>query len=266
MLTDDSGSETALQVGLVSASRLKEAAKALPERGVDFADLTSALEQAVEQNQAGIHAQEKEEIFTVGIPVILGRFSAEQLRKIADVTERYGSGTVRLTDDRLLVFPDIQRDKVPNLLESLQMVGLRPDVPALLRGASACVSGKALAKEIVEHLQARVPLTEPVGIHLCGCAEFCAGAPAALILLRKSPSVLSGELQETFDILIGVRPVSAGVPAMELKVRLEQLIAGYKKGRKKGELFPSFCARAGDEELARLLSFEVSSEEEPETD
>ncbi len=266
MLTDDSAFRTTLEGGLASAARLKEVAKALSETGADFADVAPVSASAAERDQAGIHAQEKEEIFTVGIPVILGRFSAEQLRKVADAAERYGSGTVRFTDDRLLVFPDIQRDKVANLLEGLQSVGLRPDFPALLRGASACADGKVLAKGLIEHLQARVPLIEPFRIHLCGCREACAYAPAVQIGLKRSPLAPAEETPETFDVFICGHPASGAVPATELKVRLEQLIAGYKKGRKKGELFPDFCGRVGDEAIGRLLLLAVSSEEELETD
>src|SRR5688500_8464501 len=133
--------------GSVPAAQLKEIAKSLADSLSDSADLSPEFDPASgTEDQTGIR-QQNEELFSVGIPLVLGRLSDEQIRKAADACERYGNGTVRFPSGSLLLFPDIQKDKVSNLLEGLQTVGLNLNVPALLRGVSACAEGKAAARE-----------------------------------------------------------------------------------------------------------------------
>jgi len=250
-----------LEVGPVSAPDLAKAVSEIKDGAVDIAAVPEVPPDDAE-SQAGIREQPQPDIFCVGIPIVLGRFSGDQLRKAADAAQRYGSGTLRLTSGRVLLFPDIHKDKVANLLEGLQTVGLGLNVPPLLRGASACVGQKLLAKEIIEYLQAAVPLREPFRIHLCGCSPDCGCTPTGDILLKRS----AAETEEAFDLFIGGRHfVLGGVPASELKTRLEQLIAGYKKRRKKGEPFGDFCARVGDEEIVRFLTPVAVSADDPET-
>ena len=44
------------------------------------------------------------------------------------------------------------------------------------------------------------------------------------------------------------------MPATECAKRLESLLLGYRKGRRERESFTDWCARIGDEEVAKQLS------------
>jgi len=44
------------------------------------------------------------------------------------------------------------------------------------------------------------------------------------------------------------------IPAVEVKLRLENLLMGYKRGRQTGEAFNDFCRRIGDAGVAQLLA------------
>jgi sulfite reductase beta subunit-like hemoprotein len=245
-----------LDVGPVTAAELKEIAKSVGDSDTDTVDMPSraADQAAAEEGHTGIRELEKPETFSVGVPVLLGRLTGEQLRKAADVAERHGNATLRMTTNRVLLFPEVQKEKVATLLESLQTVGLNVNMPPLLRGASACLDQKPLAKEILEHLQAGVPLLDPVRFHMCGCEPACANLPETDFSLKRSA--------QGFDLCIGDKPAASDLPQAELKIRLEQLIAGYKKRRKKGESLKDFCARIGDAELALLLSPKTSEADE----
>ncbi|MCM8811643.1 MAG: hypothetical protein NC910_01155 [Candidatus Omnitrophica bacterium] len=234
----------------------------LAAAGVQTAGPAGVEPADVQRDTAGIREQSHSELFSIGIPVPLARLSGAQLRKAADAAERYGVGTIRLTKEGVLVFPDVSKEKVANLLEGLQGVGLGVDVPAIVRGASVCVDtpfqggvvneAKRFLKGIVDHLQARVPLSEPFSIRLCAHTHDCSFVGTAHIGLAARRPEGSAQTSWLFDLTAGGRPVAQGISGAEIIVRLEHLLAGYKKSRKPGEDFHLFCARVGEEHLQKI--------------
>src|SRR4030095_10903327 len=60
----------------------------------------------------GVHDQSQEGLSYIGVVLPVGRISATQMRAVADIAERYGSGTIRLTVWQNLLISDIPRDQM----------------------------------------------------------------------------------------------------------------------------------------------------------
>ena len=225
------------------------------------------------KDHVGVHEQRQPGLFYIGVPVLIGRISGPQMRKVADLAERHGNGSIRLTVRQNLLILNVQKDNVASLLEGLESVNLSLNASPILRGVVTCTGKefcrlavtetKRFAGEIVEYLQSRVSLEEPLRIHVAGCPAACAQSPIAHIGLQGSQAQVGDRLVEAYDLAVGGQLgrdrafnhfVAQGLPAGEVKFRLEQLLVGYKKLRKVGETFNDFCRRLGDEGVARLLS------------
>ncbi|MBI3317882.1 MAG: nitrite/sulfite reductase [Candidatus Omnitrophica bacterium] len=230
------------------------------------------------KDHVGVHEQKQPGLFYVGVPVLVGRITGNQMRKVADLAERHGDGTIRLTVRQNLLILNISKEKVGNVLEGCEGVGLSVSASPVLRGVLACTGiefcklavteTKARAREIVRYLEARVRLEEPLRIHVTGCPNTCAQSPIAHIGLQGSKVKAGDQMIEAYDVALGGqlgkdrafnRFIVRKIPAAEIAERLTQLLLGYKKLRRPGELFNDFCKRLGDEGCASLLSGQGSS-------
>ena len=81
------------------------------------------------QDRLGVHEQKQEGLFTLGFPVAAGRIRENQMRKAADLAERHGDGTMRITSLQNLLILNIPHEKVAQVLEGLEMVGLSVSAP-----------------------------------------------------------------------------------------------------------------------------------------
>jgi ferredoxin-nitrite reductase len=132
----------------------------------------------------GVHAQVQPGLVYVGLVLPVGRLTTEQLRRLAKLADRYGSGTLRLTVWQNLLLPDIPRDDLPAVQREVEAMGLHWSATAVRAGLIACTGAagckfaaahtKQHALEIAEHLEAHVTLDQPVNIHLTGCHHSCA--------------------------------------------------------------------------------------------
>ncbi len=227
------------------------------------------------KDHVGVHEQKQPGLFYVGVPVPVGRITGGQMRKVAELAERHGNGTVRLTVRQNLLILNIPRDRVAAVLEGLESVELKVNASPILRGVLACTGiefcrlavteTKARAMEIVRYLESRVALEEPLRIHVTGCPNTCAQSPIAHIGLQGSQTKVGDQTVESYDVAVGGQLgrdrafnhfVLRKIPATEVKVRLERLLLGYKRNRNPGELFNDFCKRVGDQTVVKLLSAE----------
>ncbi len=237
------------------------------EESGDFPDLPDTY-----KDHVGVHEQKQPGLFYVGVPVLVGRITGGQMKKVADLAERYGDGTIRLTVRQNILLLNIPKDSVANVLEGLGAVNLQVNASGIWRGVLACTGmefcklavteTKARAKEIVEYLEARIRLDEPLRIHVTGCPNACAQSAIAHIGLQGSKMKVGEQLVDSYDVAFGGqlgkerafnRFVVRKIPATDLKFRLEKLLLAYKKQRQNGESFNSFCKRVGDAKLTEFL-------------
>jgi ferredoxin-nitrite reductase len=214
----------------------------------------------------GVH-QQKDGRFYIGVVCPVGRLTSERLRGLADVAERFGSGTIRLTVWQNLLISDVAADDVAAACTMIGDLGLATQASSVQAGLVACTGNagckfsasdtKGHAAEIAAFLDARIALDRPLNIHLTGCHHSCAQHYIADIGLL----AVKIEDLEGYDVHIGGgagaqakigRLIRAGVSAAEVPGQLLGLLQAWKRSGEDVE-FHAWSARFEDEELAAML-------------
>jgi ferredoxin-nitrite reductase len=158
----------------------------------------------------GVHTQRQPGLVWLGVPVPAARLQVAQMHGIADIAERFGSGTLRLTVWQNLLISDVPQARVAEARTALQALGLDCEAGPVRAGMVACTGNqgckfaaadtKRHAQQIIDWLEPalsgpavfelalsasasepvpavpRVPLAmdTPINIHLTGCHHSCA--------------------------------------------------------------------------------------------
>ncbi|HYY60709.1 MAG TPA: hypothetical protein VE756_04905, partial [Burkholderiales bacterium] len=186
---------------------------------------------------------------------------------LADIAERYGSGTLRLTVWQNVILSDIAASREADVEAALAALGLSARVNPARAGIVACTGNtgckfaasdtKRHALAIGDHLERTVALDAPVNMHLTGCPNSCAQHYIGDIGLLGAKV---GEAQlEGYHVYVGGgfaeqralgREVLRDVPADEIPRVLERLLRAYLDGRASNdESFHDFAKRQTPEAL-----------------
>jgi ferredoxin-nitrite reductase len=247
---------------------LAETGKLLPFALERF-PLESCVQRApvLKHGHVGIHRQRQDGLFYIGVVLPVGRMTAPQMRGLAALAERFGSGTIRLTVWQNLVVSDVPETALPAAQAALAALGL--DWRASnLRGALVACTGntgckfaatdtKGQALALAEHLESRLALDQPVNIHLTGCPHSCAQHYVGDIGLL---GVKIGEEQvEGYALYVGggagseralARELYPALPLAEMPRKVEGLLRAYlARRRDAGESFHDFALRHPPEAL-----------------
>jgi len=205
---------------------------------------------------------------------LVGRITSPQMKKVADLCRRYGDGnTLRLTVRQNILLLNVPEANVEKVLSGLAEVGLSINAHPVRRSVVTCTGTefcklaitetKARSRQIVEYLEQRVPLDEPLRIHITGCPNACAQHQIANIGMMGSKTKVDGQIVDAYDIFVGGQmgrgaafnhAVLRKVPATQCAQRLERLLWGYKRQRREREPFNDWCRRVGDAALVKLLT------------
>jgi ferredoxin-nitrite reductase len=218
----------------------------------------------------GVHAQKQAGLSYVGVALPVGRLSVAAMRGLADIAERLGSGTLRLTVWQNLILSDIPDDAVAEAEARIAALGLSARASGIRGGLVACTGTigckfsatdtKGQALEIADYLEARVTLDQPINIHLTGCPNSCAQHYVGDIGLLGIK--LGEDLIEGYTILVGggagsdkslAREIYPNVPMAEVPARLARMLSAYLAHRDGDESFSAFARRHPVESLTRLF-------------
>jgi ferredoxin-nitrite reductase len=221
----------------------------------------------------GVHPQSQPGLCYIGVVLPVGRLEAPQLRRLAEIAERYGSGTLRLTVWQNLLISDIPEARVGDAVAEIEALGLGTSASAIRGGVVACTGNvgckfalsdtKRHGLALIDHLDARVALDEPINIHLTGCPNSCAQHYVADIgLLATKVEKSEDEEVEGYHIVVGGgsgaelelgHEVCRSVPAEEVPQRIEAMLRAYLAQRRPSESFHEFTNRHSVEELTRFF-------------
>ncbi len=177
-----------------------------------------------------------------------GDASADQMRLLADLAERYGHDDLRIMHDQNVALPHVHKSDLPSLYLALREAGLATANAGLTSDIIACpgmdyctlatARSIPIAQEIAEHFRA-VGLEDEIGnlnIRISGCINACGhhhlGHIGILGLDRAGVEnyqiTLGGD---GYDIpAIGQR-AGAGFPAEEVAPAIDRLLRAYLEVR-----------------------------------
>ena len=221
----------------------------------------------------GVHKQRQQGLSYVGVVLPVGRITVARMRGLADVADKYGSGTIRMTVWQNLLISDIPDGRVPNALADIAVLGLATEAGPLRTGLVACTGAagckfaaahtKTHAAELVDYLEERIVVDSPVNIHLTGCHNSCAQHYIADIGLLGAKVERGDDMVEGYDVHVGGgagpqqaigRLIRPAVAADELPPLLLSLLQNWQADRAAGEGFQAWTASKSDEALSAMVS------------
>ena len=230
---------------------------------------------ADKHGHVGVHAQKQPGLNYLGIVLPVGRITAEQMRGLAEISERFGIGALRLTVWQNLLVSDVADEDVGVCIAAIQALGLGVEASAIRRGLVACTGNagckfaaantKGHALRLADHLEARLAVDLPINIHLTGCHHSCAQHYVGDIGLLACKVSRGEESVEGYHIFIGGGAASTAEQAMareyardvafdELPAMLEKLLGAWLTHRNPAESFFGFCRRHEIEALRELAA------------
>jgi ferredoxin-nitrite reductase len=222
----------------------------------------------------GVYKQKQPGLNYIGAVITVGMMKTRQMRRLADIAQNYGSGTLRLTVWQNLLIPDVPDGFVETVKRNLVKMGFHYEANTIMGGLVACTGNtgcrwsstntKGQAVELARYLEKKVKLEQPINIHLTGCPNSCAQHYIGDIGLLGAKVSLSGEQVEAYHILLGGRCVGGqvlgrevfhGIPFSQIPPLLERVLKTYLERRKdRQETFVQFTARHSVKELQEMFS------------
>ncbi|WP_158855619.1 rhodanese-like domain-containing protein [Halorhabdus sp. CUG00001] len=238
-------------------------------------EFESAGEDLVEHHHpdhVGVHDQADGANY-VGLSIPVGRIDGEDFQAIADLTETYGSGEVRLTTQQNLLVPDVANEELADLHAEPLLAEYSPDPGPFTRGVVTCtgrefcnyalVETKARAKRWAAELDERVDTDQDrIGLRFSGCTASCAQPQIDDIGLRGDTRQTEQGVQSAADVALGgkldVEPefatwIAPRVPIEEIPGAIERIVETFEREGADDERFQEFCRRVPDERLAEVL-------------
>jgi ferredoxin-nitrite reductase len=220
---------------------------------------------ADKHGHVGVHAQKQAGFNYLGVVLPVGRITSEQMRGIAEIAQRFGSGTIRLTVWQNFLISDVADKDVGVCIGAIQALGLGVEASAIRRGLVACTGNagckfsasntKGHALKLADYLEARLQIDLPVNIHLTGCHHSCAQHYVGDIGLLAAKVDRGEDSLEGYHVYIGGGAASTNEQAMareyqrdivfeDLPPLIEKLLAAWLAHRAAAtETFFEFCKR-----------------------
>ncbi len=227
------------------------------------------------RDHLGVFAQKDDRVY-VGFAPKAGRIAGHQLRKVADLADAYGSGSIRATAQQKLIIVDVEPSRATELVKELDDLDLRALPSAFRKGTMACTGiefcklaigeTKGRAQWIYTELEQRLPeFDEDIRIHVNGCPNSCARFQVADIgLMSALQPRPDGTKSDAFLVHLGgtmgegaafgrkVKGVK--IYAEDAADYLEALLRRYTQRRASDDTFTSFVNSLTADELTRFAS------------
>jgi sulfite reductase (ferredoxin) len=227
------------------------------------------------RDHVGVFPQADGRVY-VGFAPRAGRIAGHQLRIVADLADRFGSGSIRATAQQKLVIVDVEPSSADELVAELDMLDLRARPHAFRKGMMACTGiefcklaigeTKARAQWLYQELERRLPdVDEEIRIHVNGCPNSCARFQVADIGLMSALQVRpDGTKSDAFLVHLGggmgegagfgrkVKGVK--IYAEDAADYVEALVRRYHARRNGHRDFGAFVHGLSDDELAAFAA------------
>jgi ferredoxin-nitrite reductase len=254
---------------------LAETEKLLPAKFRRF-PLENCLPRTAPVDRLGhveFHPQKQAGRSYVGVVLPVGRMTAAQMRGLASIADRFGSGDLRLTVWQNILISDLRDEDIETVKAEIEKLSLHWSATHIRAGLVACTGNagckfsasntKAHALLIANHLEARVKIDQPVNIHLTGCHHSCAQHYIGDIGLIATKVAVGEEMVEGYHLCVGGgygarqeigREIYRDVLASDAPVKIERILRAYlERQSSENEAFQDFAKRHTIEQLRDLF-------------
>jgi sulfite reductase (ferredoxin) len=207
------------------------------------------------------------------IKLFMGDLTADQMRHVADLAERYSNGNIRTTINQNMIIRWIPESQIGDVYRDLASQGLSDPGAELVEDIIACpgtdtcglgiTSSKGLARALAEVFPAgRVPDDlKDVSVKISGCHNSCAQHHIATIGLHGVGKRIGEHTAPFYELHLGgkvngtakIGQMTVKLPAKSVSGAITHLIEVYRRDRKTGEGLPAFIDRVGKNALKDKL-------------
>ncbi len=157
---------------------------------------------------------------TILLTLPLGDVSADDLVRIAEISDTYGVGSVRTTQRQGLLIPSVVEAQTDAALSELRSLSPRVQTDNPLRvvacaGASTCKLGlclsrglaRAIGNRLSDHLSSAA---DPATIRISGCPNSCGHHYIGALGFQGRAKRVNGRLMPCYDVLAGAQTTEGG--------------------------------------------------------
>ncbi len=256
-----------------TAEQMLEAIEARLGYKFDYAEEGPVAED-IYRDHVGVHRQKQDRLSYVGATILNGRLTADQMFRLAELSERFGDGHLRTTIGQNILIVNVPNEKVQELVRELGALGLEVQPTVFFRGAIACTGTefcklaiaetKQFNKWLVSELEERVPeFDQQIRLHVTGCTNSCGQSWIADIGLEGKKIKKDGKMVDAFYFCVGgavgeyagvARQIGYRAAAEDCPEAIERLLRGYLAKRNQGESLRGYFRRSTDAELREDLA------------
>jgi sulfite reductase (NADPH) hemoprotein beta-component len=230
--------------------------------------------------------QRQDGYYHVIVRLPLGDFTAGQMRVLADLSEAYGDGTMRLTVEQNVLFKWVQKASLEPFYQRLAAAGLSaPDALTLsdvvsCPGAESCrlavTQSRGLGRVLTEYFSARPDLVDAVpsgNIRISGCPNGCGQHHIGALGFQGSVRKVGGKAVPQYFVLVGggvtdegahFGKVVAKIPARRITEAAGRLVDLYREQRESetedlGAFYRRIAPSVATERLKDLVELDASA-------
>jgi nitrite reductase (NADH) large subunit len=153
-------------------------------------------------------------LYSVGMLVPVGRMTTAQMRGVADLADRYGTGDIRLTVQQNVIVPNVPDHRVGALTEEPILQELSYDPSPVMRGLVSCtgndychlalIETKGWALKVARDLEERTrgQKVAPLTIHWSGCSAGCGLHQVSTIGLQACRTRVNGAIVDAAHVTV----------------------------------------------------------------
>ena len=181
--------------------------------------------------QTNVIEQKQTGYFAVFLKVLIGNFSTDQARELADVVSKYGEDDIRFTIDQSILLKYIRPENLEKLYNELKVIGLAAigynsvaDITAC-PGTDTCnlgISDSTTVAKVIESVVVdeypELVFNQDIKIKISGCMNSCGQHGLAQIGFHGSSQKVDGKTLPALQVLLGGGRVGDGVGRIAEKV------------------------------------------------
>ncbi|MGA2232710.1 MAG: nitrite/sulfite reductase [Tepidisphaeraceae bacterium] len=226
--------------------------------------------------KTNVYPQRQAGYATVTVTCPLGDLSSDQMRWLADITQRYAGGNCRTTVEQNAVLRWVPHGQLINLYKELVVAGLADAGAGTIVDVVACpgtdtcklgiASSRGLAGELRTRLAAQNASADEairnLHIHISGCFNSCGQHHVADLGFYGNSRNINGYTVPHFQVMLGGQWTENGgsyalamgsVPSRRVPDLVSTLTQRYAKERQGTETFQAWSQRVGKKELKTVV-------------